>query len=116
MIDIILHLFVIVPLFILVKELRKPYKTRLIIAATLISLISIYYINNLKTGKLYMNLIIIGKNESIYDLIGISPRGYTSGELKKRYHSLSRQYHPDKNPEKDAADKFIKIKEGKFLK
>jgi DnaJ-class molecular chaperone len=44
--------------------------------------------------------------------MGVSPRGFTQGELKKSYYTLSKMYHPDKNPEPEAADKFRYVKLG----
>ena len=46
--------------------------------------------------------------------MGVSPRGFTPSELKKSYYSLSKMYHPDKNPEPEAADKFVQVKLGKL--
>ncbi len=40
----------------------------------------------------------------------VSPKGFTHSTLKKNYHNLSRIYHPDKNPELSAAEKFREIK------
>ena len=44
--------------------------------------------------------------------MGVSPRGFTQGQLKKSYYTLSKMYHPDKNPELEAADKFRHVKLG----
>jgi preprotein translocase subunit Sec63 len=49
--------------------------------------------------------------KSYYKTLGLQP-GASQKEVKKAYHRLSRQYHPDKNggdPEKD--EKFLEIKE-----
>lgn len=37
---------------------------------------------------------------SLYDLLGV-PRTATSQEIKKAYHRLCLQLHPDKNPDED---------------
>jgi curved DNA-binding protein len=37
-------------------------------------------------------------------------RSSTKSELKKRYYTLSREYHPDKN-EEDTSELFIQIKD-----
>jgi DnaJ-class molecular chaperone len=46
--------------------------------------------------------------------MGVSPRGFTQSQLKKAYYSLSKKYHPDKNPEPEAAEKFRQVKLGIF--
>jgi DnaJ-class molecular chaperone len=46
------------------------------------------------------------RQQNIYDLMGVSPKGFSQGELKKAYYRLSKEYHPDKNPDEDAAVKF----------
>lgn len=35
---------------------------------------------------------------------------FNATTLKKRYRDLSRKYHPDKNPDIDTHDKFMKLK------
>jgi len=37
---------------------------------------------------------------SLYDLLGV-PRTATAQEIKKAYHRLCLQLHPDKNPDED---------------
>ena len=43
-----------------------------------------------------------------YELLGISKTASAS-EIKKAYHKLARTYHPDVNPDKQAAEKFKTI-------
>jgi DnaJ-class molecular chaperone len=43
-----------------------------------------------------------------YKKLGLSP-GATDSEVKKAYHKLARQFHPDKNPEPGSAEKFKEI-------
>ena len=45
-----------------------------------------------------------------YDVLGIE-KNATETEIKKAYRKLSMKYHPDKNKEKDATDKFKEIQE-----
>lgn len=48
--------------------------------------------------------------ESYYDILGLSNNA-TSDEIKKSYRKLSLKYHPDKNSESGAAEKFQQINE-----
>ena len=45
-----------------------------------------------------------------YEVLEV-PRAATKEELKKQYRRLARQYHPDVNPEPDAAERFKEISE-----
>jgi len=46
---------------------------------------------------------------SLYDHLEIS-KNATPADIKKAYHKMARKYHPDKNKEDDAVDKFKEIK------
>lgn len=50
--------------------------------------------------------------DDYYKILGVK-RNAKDRELKKAYHKLSLKYHPDKNKEEGAHDKFIKISNGK---
>ncbi len=45
-----------------------------------------------------------------YEILGV-PRKASKGEIKKAYRKLAMQYHPDRNKEPDAAEKFKEISE-----
>jgi DnaJ-related protein SCJ1 len=49
--------------------------------------------------------------EDYYKLLGVN-KDFSERQLKKAYRKLSKQYHPDKNPDsKEAHDKFVEISE-----
>jgi len=41
--------------------------------------------------------------------MGVDPKNFTQGELKRSYENLAKIYHPDKNPEPEAAEKFRQV-------
>src|SRR5579863_7646520 len=45
-----------------------------------------------------------------YEILGIT-KGSTEDEIKKSYRKLAMQFHPDRNPSKDAEEKFKEITE-----
>lgn len=48
------------------------------------------------------------KETAYYDLFGVKPN-CTMDELKKSYRKLALKYHPDRNPDKESAEKFKQI-------
>jgi DnaJ-class molecular chaperone len=50
------------------------------------------------------------KDNVLYNRLGISPNS-TDSEIKKAYNLLSKQYHPDKNPDEKKEESSVKFKE-----
>ncbi len=48
-----------------------------------------------------------------YKTLGV-PRGASEQQIKQAFKKLALKYHPDKNKDKDAKDKFIEISHGLF--
>ena len=46
---------------------------------------------------------------SFYQMFGLTPETLTSESLKRAYRELVKKYHPDKNKEPDAAEKFQRV-------
>lgn len=47
-----------------------------------------------------------------YKILGVK-KDASQAEIKRAFHKLAIKYHPDKNKEPDAEEKFKKIGEGK---
>jgi len=52
--------------------------------------------------------LIFSVDKEFYNVLGIKQNANLN-EIKSAYRSLTKQYHPDKNPSPDANDKFSKI-------
>jgi DnaJ-domain-containing protein 1 len=46
--------------------------------------------------------------EDLYAILGVPPSA-AEGEIRRAYHALAQQYHPDRNSSPDAADRFAMI-------
>ena len=73
---------------------------------------------NLKTEQALMlwlacALLAVLSNaaEDYYEILGVS-RGASDRDIKRAFRKLAVKYHPDKNKDKDAEEKFVKIAKG----
>jgi hypothetical protein len=55
-------------------------------------------------------VVLVAAKKDYYDLLGLD-RTATDRQIKKAFRKLALQYHPDKNKEKGAEDKFREIAE-----
>ena len=55
---------------------------------------------------LVLALLVAGK--SYYDILGVK-KDATQKEIKKAFRKLAMKYHPDRNKEPDAEEKFREI-------
>lgn len=65
-------------------------------------------------AALYCSAILYDAVESAedhYKILGVK-RSASQKEIKKAFRKLALKYHPDKNKEKGAQDKFLKISKG----
>ncbi len=98
MFSIVLHLFLLHPVFNYLKNLSgTPNHKRMTYALVLLSVASIFELGSYLSAE---------HKPSYYDRLGVSPRGFTQSELKKAYYRLSKELHPDKNPSPNAAEEF----------
>lgn len=52
--------------------------------------------------------------EDYYKMLGV-PKSASGRDIKKAFRKLAIQYHPDKNSDPEAREKFEKIANGKIL-
>lgn len=74
-----------------------------------------YYFN---IELLFLIIILIkltieqeSSNKNYYDLLGVK-RTASDKEIKKAFRNLALKYHPDRNKDKDAENKFREIAKG----
>jgi len=104
MLAVILHLFLLHPIFNYLKTLpKKSNGTRMSYSLSLLVLIASFTLHQHFTTE---------KQKNLYDVLGVSPAGYTPAELKKSYRQLSLEFHPDKSNRSDASELFAKINSG----
>jgi DnaJ-class molecular chaperone len=68
-------------------------------------------LSSVLAGVLLAIFAILVEAKDYYAILGVSKTDSTS-QIKKAFRNLAMKYHPDKNKEKDAEDKFREIVEG----
>jgi preprotein translocase subunit Sec63 len=59
--------------------------------------------------QILISLVI--SSEDYYKLLGV-PKDASDKDIRKAFRKLAVKYHPDKNPDSDAKEKFTKIANG----
>lgn len=54
---------------------------------------------------------LVSAGRDFYKISGV-PRGAAADQIKSAYRKLAMKYHPDRNKEKDAQEKFVEISKG----
>lgn len=55
--------------------------------------------------------IIMAKQVDLYEILGVK-KGATDRQIKRAFRKLALKYHPDKNREEGAEEKFREIAKG----
>ena len=111
MIDIISHFFILYPLFTMIKDTNvkglknengKKFGINIAVLAIAFILTRLYLMD---AGQ--------PKEKNLYEIFEVQPKEFLENdmsELKKHYRELSRKLHPDKNPDEDTTEEFMKVK------
>lgn len=76
----------------------------------LLSFIFLYSIFQITSGMSIGPDEIFCGEESCYAVLGIKDRlSVTTAQISKIYRQLALEYHPDKNPSKEAQEMFLKV-------
>eukprot|EP00347_Sterkiella_histriomuscorum_P006408 403352880 len=100
MLEIIGHLFILIPLLTQVKHLPIHGILRFTLASAILAAVSYYQVNIFLTRE---------RQENLYNIMKVSPRGFDQNKVKSNYRQLSRHLHPDKNPDPNAAEMFRQL-------
>lgn len=96
------------PFMNLVRDSKMSTTTRSLLTIGITVLTVAYLARSLAPGS--SNSVSDGTNTNLYELLDLENTSPTSSQLKKASRAASLKYHPDKNPDADTTEQFIRVK------
>ncbi|GET03852.1 DnaJ homolog subfamily A member 2 [Rhizophagus clarus] len=74
----------------------------------------IFFLCNPENFRNNLRSFVAMKNTNYYEVLGVETIA-SEGEIKKAYRKLAMKYHPDKNPDNEASEKFKEISHAYYV-